>query len=547
MKINQYVKDYVGWCKKHSEVVNEDRKKLIKLLEKTVLKNNDLFFDEEQISKCIGFIERFYFPLEPFQKFIIAFVFLKYRKTGRAYYKDFFINIGRGNGKNGLISGLSNYFISPLHNVKGYNGAVVANSEDQAATSFKEIYNKIELDRPTELKKIFKAYKSKITSPITQSEFEVKSSGGKTKDSFRHGFLIFDEVHEYEDSKIINTLSSGLGKVPFRRRFFITTNGHVREGVFDSLMERAQNVLNGENEHDKLFSFICRLDKKEEANDSNLWQKANPMFAEPMSSYAQELFEVVQEEYYELPTNPSNKMDFYAKRMNLPETDLTLTVAPWEEIKACQRAFPDLDNLTCVGGLDYSEVRDFTAVGVLFKVGDEYVWKSHSFVTRSFLTSHKLKAPIENWIDEKLITVTDEPVINMDLVVKWFVEQREKYNLSVIVADNFRLGIVKQSLEKESFTLLYIKNPKAIHSALIPKVETLFANKQIVFGKKTMMLWYTQNVLVRVDKQGNKIYEKKEPKLRKTDGFQAFIHALWQADNYLDNSDDDFFLHKIMF
>ena len=40
------------------------------------------------------------------------------------------------------------------------------------------------------------------------------------------------------------------------------------------------------------------------------------------------------------------------------------------------------------------------------------------------------------------------------------------------------------------------------------------------------MRWYTNNVYVDMDKKGNKSYKKIEPKLRKTDGFFAFIHAL---------------------
>lgn len=549
MIIHNYVSDYLEWCKVNEKYINVRRKKLFKLLYKNVLNNDALYFDEEQINKCVGFIERWYFKLEPFQKFIICFMFLKVKETGRLYYKDFFINVGRGNGKNGLISGLSNYFISPMHAVKGYNGAVVANSEDQAKTSFEEIYNKIEYDKPDPLKKIFRPFKSVIECPSTQSKFQVKSSGGKTKDSFRHGFLIFDEVHEYEDFKIINTLSSGFGKVPFRRRIFITTNGHVRDGVFDMLLERIDNVLDEQNEDDRIFPFICELDNRKEADNSTLWQKANPMFCEPKSQYAQELFEVVKDEYLELPTNPSNKYEFYAKRMNLPETDLSMTVAPWEEIKACKRQIPfdELKNRTCIGGLDYSEVRDFTAVGLLFKYNNEYIWHCHSFVTKEFLDTHKLKAPIDDWIEEGLITVIEEPVINMKQVVGWFEKQRELYDLSVIISDNFRLSLVKSELEGAGFELLYIKNPKAIHNLLVPKVETLFANRQIVFGKKSMMPWYTQNVLVKVDKQGSKTYEKKEPKLRKTDGFQAFIHALWQADNYLLDDDIGFYLDDIDF
>jgi hypothetical protein len=39
---------------------------------------------------------------------------------------------------------------------------------------------------------------------------------------------------------------------------------------------------------------------------------------------------------------------------------------------------------------------------------------------------------------------------------------------------------------------------------------------------------------------------KKDEFRRKTDGFQAFIHALWQADNVLEE-EVDFFIGNIKF
>ncbi|MED2061306.1 terminase large subunit, partial [Bacillus thuringiensis] len=115
-----------------------------------------------------------------------------------------------------------------------------------------------------------------------------------------------------------------------------------------------------------------------------------------------------------------------------------------------------------------------------------------------------------------------------------------------IVADTFRLDLVKTALEAEGFTLLYIRNPKAIHSLLAPRVETLFANGQIIFGDNPLMRWYTNNVYVHIKKDGNKEYLKKDEFKRKTDGFQAFIHALWQADNILEE-EVEFMLDEIDF
>jgi phage terminase large subunit-like protein len=60
------------------------------------------------------------------------------------------------------------------------------------------------------------------------------------------------------------------------------------------------------------------------------------------------------------------------------------------------------------------------------------------------------------------------------------------------------------------------------------------------------MRWFTNNVYVHIKKDGNKEYLKKDEFRRKTDGFQAFIHALFQADNILVD-EVDFFVGNITF
>lgn len=513
-----------------------------------VLSRDDLYFDEVTHERYIAFTEKNYFKLMPFQKFITAFVFLYYKEGNYPFFEQFFLYKARGAGKNGLISSLTNFFISDLHGIENYNVSIVANSEEQAMTSFDEVFNVINTSANNKaLKSHFHAKRSEIVSRTGKGRIKFHTSNAKTKDSLRDGCVIYDEVHEYEDSQIVDVFSSGLGKVKNSREFFITTDGFVRGGYLDELKERAIRVLKGESLEDPLFVFMATLDDEEEMDDSSNWQKANPMFHEPMSDYAKELFRKVKTQYISLGNSkPSARIRFMTKRMNCPATDLTASVATWEEILATNRPVPDLNHRVAVGGLDFASIRDFAAVGLLFKEGEDYIWKTHSFVRRGFLKNVAMEAPIEDWEKEGLLTILDGPVIDMKNVVDWFVEMREIYGVNTIVADTFRLDLVKSALEAEGFHILYIRNPKAIHSLLAPRVETLFANRKIIFGDNPLMRWYTNNVFVKIKKDGNKEYLKKDEVRRKTDGFQAFIHALWQADNILED-DTEFMLDDIAF
>ena len=542
---NKYVDEYIDLYESGKIKLNKERIDLIKYLQKVVLSRDDLYFNDEMIENCIRFGEKWYFLLGPFQKFLIAFVFLFFKKNERVFYRKHFWMIGRGAGKNGLISVITNFLISQLHGIPEYNVSIVANSEEQAKTSFDETYNVI--GRFGTLKAMFTRTKEKITNKKTQSVLKFRTSNGETKDGLRDGCVVFDEIHQFESNKDVRVHISGLGKKANPREFYIGTDGYVRDGFLDGLKAKALKVLNGEARANALFPFICKLDDESEIDDASNWEKSNPMLCEPRSGYAQGLFDTIYEEYEDLEDDPSNREEFMTKRMNLPLTDLERSVATWEEISSTNREMPDLLNEECIACLDFASIRDFAACGLLFRDNEDYIFKTHSFARKEFVDKYysyskkqdaemagKRKfAPIKEWEREGLITILSGPTIDPNEIVQWFVRMREFYIIKKVIADNFRMEILRPLFEAEGFEVEVIRNPRAIHSLLAPRIETAFANKQIVFGDNPLMRWYTQNVLVTIDKRGNKEYQKKEPIRRKTDGFQAFVHGMYRADEVI--------------
>lgn len=539
---NKYVDEYIQLYESGQIKLNNERIMLIEYLREYVLSRDDLFFDDDMIEKCIRFGEKWYFPLQPFQKFLIAFVFLFFKKNGRVFYRKHLWMLGRGGGKNGLISVVTHFLIGPHHGIREYNVSIVANSEEQAKTSFDETYNVI--GRNSILKSMFHRTKEKITSNKTDSILKFRTSNGETKDGLRDGAVVFDEIHQFESNKDVRVHISGLGKKKNPREFYIGTDGYVRDGFLDKQKEKAMKVLNGEARPNALFPFICKLDEEKEVDDIESWEKANPMLCHPRSEYAQGLFDTIFEEYEDLEDDPTNREEFMTKRMNCPVTDLERSVAKWEEIKATDREMPDLHGREAIGSIDFASIRDFAACGLLFRNNGDYVFKTHSYARKEFVDkfySYSKKqdaemagkrkfAPIREWEEQGLLSVEKGETIDPKLIVNWFVEMRNYYVIKKIIGDNFRMEVLKPLFEAEGFEVEIIRNPRAIHSLLAPRIELAFANRQIIFGDNPLMRWYTNNVLVVIKKDGNKEYQKKEPIRRKTDGFQAFVHAMYRAD-----------------
>ncbi|MFE9279357.1 terminase TerL endonuclease subunit [Streptomyces griseoincarnatus] len=535
----KYVSGYIALYREGKIKFNEEREMLIEYLERDVLSREDLYFDDEMIENCIKFGEKWYFPLQPFQKFLIAFVFLFHKDSGRVFYRKFLWMMGRGGGKNGLITVISHFLISDLHGIREYNISVIANSEEQAKTSVEEA-TKTTKREPTLLKH-FKPTATQLLARGTDSVFKFRTSNGNTKDGLRDGAVVFDEIHYFETNKDVRVHISGLGKKKNPREFYIGTDGYVREGFLDKLKDKAVKTLKGEARANSIFPFICKLNNEMQVDNPDNWELSNPMLSEPRNEYAQGLFDTIKEEYEDLADDPSNREEFMTKRMNLPLTDLERSVAKWEEIADTNQPLPDLEGRECIGCIDFAQIRDFAAVGLVFKHEGKVPFITHSFARKEFVdkyygysmreveTTQKF-APIKEWESKRLLTVLDEEMINLEHIVNWFVTNRMKYSIKKIIGDNYRMEMLKPMLEAVGFEVEVIRKPEAIHGLLAPRVEMYFSKKMFVWGDNPLMRWYTNNVLVSIKKDGNKVYGKKEPIRRKTDGFQALVCGLYRIE-----------------
>ncbi|MEF2247739.1 terminase TerL endonuclease subunit [Paenibacillus sp. IITD108] len=544
----KYVDEYIALYREGKIKLNEDRKLLIEYLERDVLPRNDLRFNDELIENCIRFAEKWYFPLQPFQKFLIAFVFLFFKDSDRVFYRKHLWMMGRGAGKNGLITVICNFLISELHGVLEYNISVIANSEEQAKTSVEEAAKNIKRN-PTLLKS-FKPTATQVLARKTDSIFKFRTSNGNTKDGLRDGAVVFDEIHYFENNADVRVHISGLGKKKYPREFYIGTDGYVRDGFLDKFKEIAAKVLKGESRPNAVFPFICKLNNEDEVDNPDNWELSNPMLSNPRSDYAQGLFDTIYEEYEDLADNPSNREEFMTKRMNLPLTDLEKSVAKWEEIAATNQPLPNLEGMECIGCIDFAQIRDFAAVGLVFKHDGKVPFITHSFARKEFVDKYygysmrevetkQRFAPIGEWEEQGLLTVLNEEMINLEHIVNWFVTARMKYNIKKIIGDNYRMEMLKPMLEAVGFEVEVIRRPEAIHGLLAPRIETYFAKNMFIWGDNPLMRWYTNNVLVTIKKDGNKVYGKKEEIRRKTDGFQALVHGLYRFEELSESSIED--------
>lgn len=509
------------------------------------LNNPDVFIDNKKIDKAIELTERYFdMKLLDWELFLFALIHCYYKSKDMVVFDEYLIEMGRGNGKNGFISPVAWYLTTHYHGVKGYNVDIIANNEEQAKTSFDDIYNILERTW-NKSKKFFHKTKQKILNVITNSYIKYNTSNARTKDGKRSACLIFDEIHEYENYDTIKVFTSGFGKRKHSRVFYITTNGYVRGGVLDELLELAEKVLTGEITDLGLLPLIYKIDKKEEAEDPTMWVKANPSLP-----YFPELQKELKKDSIKMKYQPHKAIDFLTKRMNFPTEDNYTAAVPWEKILATNKPIPyeELEGLSCIGAVDYAQITDFASCGLLFKYKGYRYWIEHTFVCYKALEieSRKIKFPVEETADKGLITIVHEDLIKPEYISQWFIEQAEKYNILNVYADSFRIKSLESTFQEVGIPIYEVRSGPVTHGKVAPLIESIFAEEKIIFGDNPTMRWYINNTYQELDAKGNVTYKKIEPKTRKTDGFFALIHALTKDDE-LQEAGEPVFLNTITF
>ena len=525
-----YIQDYIRSIRSGEVPASREMHQACDYIEGK-LNNPDVFVDTEKIEKAVELIERYFrMKLFPWEKFVLALVHCYYRSSDTLVFTEYLIMMGRGNGKNGFISGVAWYLTTMYHGVPGYNVDIIANSEDQAKTSFEDIYQMLE-DTWAKSKKFFYKSKEEIVSLRTRSYIKFNTSNARTKDGKRSACLIFDEIHEYQNSDTIKVFRSGFGKRKHSRTFYITTNGYVRDGVLDDRLRIAHDVLNGEIKNSRLCPLIYKLDDEKEADNKELWVKANPSLP-----YLPTLQLEIEQNFIDKDYDPTVASDLYTKRFNLPKGNAEIAVTDYSKVKATSRELPKLDGWACTVGLDYAELSDWAAVNLHFRRGPQRYDINHAWLCTQSKTLQRVKAPWREWAERGLVTVVEDVSIHPDLLADYIRLAGQRYNVKMLAMDNYRWTLVSESLRKIGFDAQDKSRVKLVRPSDIMQVEPViqecFDRELFTWGDNPCLRWAVNNTKrVRSSRSlgvdtGNFIYAKIDAKSRKTDPWMALVASM---------------------
>lgn len=506
----------------------------------------DIYINETQADKYIALAR--YFPwgeVFEWQEFVITLHDCTYwTDSDMPRWPDLFCMIGRGAGKDGTIALESVALASQYNGISAYDVDICANNEEQALRPVLDIVSAFDApEYQKKLKRFFTWKKESVTNLTTKSIIQGRTNNPKGKDGLRSGIVIFNEIHQYEDYRNINVFTTGLGKKKHPRRSYYTTNGDVREGPLDDIIETAEGILFSGDPDNGLLPFICKLDSKEEVDNPDMWEKANPSLP-----HLPDLRTEIKKEYAEWKKSPARLPAFMTKRMNIPDSASEIQVTAYDNIKATKAELPDMHGWTCVAGIDYSKITDFASVILHFRQGDVRYDIGHSWLCAKSTDIPRMKCPWKEWAQNGRLTVVDDVEINPHYITDWLKDAKKNYNIRALAIDDFRFALLAGALEEIGFDCKARKNLKMVRPSDImrvaPVIDSLFANHNLVWGDAPEMRWATNNTkLIRYGRNlgqsedadlGNFVYGKIEGKSRKTDPFMAFVAAMAIEDRIIE-------------
>lgn len=507
-------------------------------------------FDEELAQRPVLFIEKFCkqaegkmgmpIKLELFQKARLEALFGFVNEETRArQYNECLIIEGRKNGKTTECGSIELFLLvadgegSP----KIYN---IATQLEQAKLGFEYAHQMVR--QSPLLRKHVRKRMSDLYFDFNLGTIKPLASNSNSLDGLNSHGVVIDELAAIKNRDLYDLMKQSMGSRTQPLLFTITTNGFVRDNIYDSQYQYACALLDGTIKDDKFLPFIYELDSKEEWDKEDCWIKANPGLGTIKS------LDFLRQSVEKAKNDAAYKPTVMVKDFNMPENS-SISWLNWDEIDN-QATFDFKGFRYGIGGFDAAETTDLTAAKVLcMKPNDEKIyvksmyWLPEEVVSRMDTDGNRRErdnVPYILWEKQGYLRTTPGNKIDKHCILEWMreiVSQDDVYIYKIgydpwHIEDSL-LEEFRQEFGKDA--MVPIRQGVATLSYPMKSLKADLAAHKIVYNKNPIDMWCLSNLEVKTDINGNIQPVKGRDTRRRIDGAMALIDAyIVLQDNYED-------------
>ena len=386
------------------------------------LTSGRFYWDVKVAEKAIAFLRllRHYkgeyagqqFEPLPWQCFVVGSIFgWKQKKGGLRRFRYAFVEVPRKNGKSFLGAGIG----LKLLGADGEHGAEVysvATKEDQARLLWND-GGKI-VRRSPGAGEVFKRTVKEIRHDDSDSFWRAVGSDSETLDGLNPSGILADELHAWKSRDLWDVLDSATGARTQPLFFQISTEGKIRDGIFDEQVELVQAILkdqalaNGAGAN--VFGIIFTIDDDDDPMDEASWFKANPNLGCGKS------LEYMRDQAAKAALSPGKMRDFLVKQLDKRAEKAVggwLSMDAWDgclgEARTQAQVLARLAGKQVFAGFDASRSQDLAAVALLWFEGDIACVAWLFFTPEETLREREIsdRAPYSEWVRAGWMTATE--------------------------------------------------------------------------------------------------------------------------------------------
>ena len=402
-------------------------------------KPEEFHFNEKLANRPIEFMERFCkqskgalgkpLKLELFQKAKLNALFGFVDDNDLRRFREMLEIIARKNGKTTEMAGIELYCATSDHEggAECYN---VATARDQAMIGYGECVNMVK-QSPL----LRKHWKKRVADLYSASDFSVikaLSANTNSSDGLNTHFGGIDELAAIKNRDLYDLIkqSTAARKQPLICE--ITTNGFVRNGIFDAQYEYASKVIYGEIEDKRFLPIIYELDDVSEWDKPEMWIKANPGLGTIKS--VDQLAANVAKAKNDASFKPTVLVKDFNMKQNAANAWMT-----YEEINnETKFELKDMGFSYGLGGIDAADSVDLFAAKMIAKRPEDeniYVMQMY-WIPRRKIEEQKTRAnsddaPYELWESQGYLRIVDGNKVMKTDAIDWFKELRDEHDLWV--------------------------------------------------------------------------------------------------------------------
>lgn len=503
-------------------------------------------FDKDKAERAARFVqkmphtkgkwarERKKLILEPWQLFAICSIFgWVHKRTGFRRFREAFLLVPRKNGKTALAAPIGLYCMA----ADGEFGAEVycgATTEKQALEVFTPA--KLMVKKTPAMANRFGIEVNAKNLNILADNSKFEPVVGDPGDGSSPHCAIIDEYHEHPDSRLYDTMVTGMGAREQPLTLIITTAGFNIAGPCYEKQREVEQILQGIIEDDEVFGIIYTIDKGDDWTDPASLRKANPNYGVSVSD------EYLLAQLRKAQNNPRTASKFKTKHLNIwvSAKDAFFNMEHW---RACENKYltlADVEGWDCFVGVDLASKLDLTAgVAVYSKAGDDGRLRYRVIAPRFWMPEDTVfdgndKSASERyqaWVEQSYLTDTDGAEIDYRYVLNELVDLNATGQVQEIPIDPHGAANLSHQLEDEGLTVVLTTQNFTNMSDPMKEIEAALKSGRLEHDGNPILSWCISSVIGKYLAGSDDIVRPTKDKASnaKIDGAVGLIMAVGRA------------------